>query len=76
MVDFTEPQANRRADAALDELFHQVLEWKGAITGEHGIGLAKKQWWSLAASKEVRLLHRAVKNALDPHGILNPGKFI
>ena len=76
MVDFTEPQANRRADAALDDLFHQVLKWKGAISGEHGIGLAKKPWWPLAVSKEVRLLHRAVKNALDPRGILNPGKFI
>ena len=76
MVDFSEPQANRRADAALDELFRQVLAWQGAITGEHGIGLAKKSWWPLAASKELRHLHRLVKNALDPHGILNPGKFI
>src|SRR6266481_4456321 len=45
MVDFAEPQSNRRADAALDELFRQVVDWKGAITGEHGIGLAKKSWW-------------------------------
>ena len=76
MVDYTEPQASRRADAALDELFRQVLGWKGAISGEHGIGLAKKPWWPLAAAKELRQLHRAVKHALDPRGILNPGKFI
>jgi glycolate oxidase len=76
MVDYTEPQANRRADAALDALFKQVLRWDGAITGEHGIGLAKKPWWSLAASKAVRELHRSVKHALDPKGILNPGKFL
>jgi glycolate oxidase len=76
MVDYKEPQANRRADAALDELFRQVIAWKGAISGEHGIGLAKKPWWPLAASEELRALHRSVKRALDPCGILNPGKFV
>jgi len=76
MVDYQEPQAARRADAALDELFRQVLDWNGAITGEHGIGLAKKAWWPLAASEALRELHRTVKQAFDPHGILNPGKFV
>jgi glycolate oxidase len=76
MVDFDEPRAASRADSALDELFRQVLAWNGSITGEHGIGLAKKPWWPLAASREVRKMHRAVKDALDPRGILNPGKFL
>ena len=76
MVDFNQPGAKRRSEAALDELFHQVLAWGGAITGEHGIGLAKQRWWPLAVSKEVRELHRTVKRALDPRGILNPGKFV
>jgi glycolate oxidase len=76
MVDYTKPGAKHRAEAALDDLFKQVIAWNGSITGEHGIGLAKKRWWPLAVSKEVRDLHRAVKRALDPKGILNPGKFI
>ncbi len=76
MTDTRAPQAARRANAALDELFRQVLAWGGAITGEHGIGLAKQRWWPLAVSKEVRHLHRVVKQALDPKGILNPGKFV
>jgi glycolate oxidase len=76
MVDYTKPDADRRADAALDDLFRQIVAWGGSITGEHGIGLAKKPWWTLAVSKEVRELHRTVKYALDPKGILNPGKFI
>jgi glycolate oxidase subunit GlcD len=76
MVDMTQPGARQRSEAALDELFRQVLAWGGSITGEHGIGLAKKRWWPLAASAELRALHKHVKRALDPKGILNPGKFI
>jgi glycolate oxidase len=76
MVDFTQPGAEGRSEAALDELFTQVIAWRGAISGEHGIGLAKKRWWPLAVSKEARELHRVVKHALDPKGILNPGKFV
>ena len=76
MVDFNQPGAKRRSEAALDELFQQIIAWGGSITGEHGIGLAKKRWWPLAVSKQVRDLHRTVKQALDPRGILNPGKFV
>jgi glycolate oxidase len=76
MVDYNQSGARRRADAALDELFRQVIAWGGSITGEHGIGLAKKPWWPLAASKELHKLHLTVKKALDPRGILNPGKFL
>jgi glycolate oxidase len=76
MVDFTRPGAKRKSEAALDELFRQVLSWGGAITGEHGIGLAKQRWWPLAVPEGVRALHRSIKHALDPHAILNPGKFV
>ncbi|MCX8090036.1 MAG: FAD-binding protein [Verrucomicrobiae bacterium] len=76
MVDTGDADAVRRSRAALDELFQQVVAWGGAITGEHGIGLAKQRWWPLAVSPEVRALHRTLKRALDPKGILNPGKFV
>jgi glycolate oxidase len=76
MVDRDDASAERRSEAALDELFRGILDLGGVITGEHGIGLAKKRWWPLAASPEVRELHRTIKRALDPHGILNPGKFV
>jgi glycolate oxidase subunit GlcD len=76
MVDFTQPGAEDRSEAALDELFAQVIAWGGAISGEHGIGLAKKRWWPQAVSPEAHNLHRVVKHALDPKGILNPGKFV
>src|SRR5579863_8606851 len=76
MVDTAQPENMARAKVALDDLFRKVLDLGGVITGEHGIGLAKLPWWPLAASKEVRALHQRVKQALDPHGILNPGKFV
>jgi glycolate oxidase len=61
---------------ALDDLFAQVLGWGGVITGEHGIGLAKKRWWPEATSDVARDMHRRLKQALDPDDILNPGKFV
>lgn len=76
MYDKNWPNVGDRTTKALNELFTQVLAWGGAITGEHGIGLAKKTWWTMAASPELRDLHSRVKHALDPNGILNPGKFL
>jgi glycolate oxidase len=65
-----------KVEHALDELFAQVLAWGGVITGEHGIGLAKKRWWPEATSDVSRDLHHKFKRVLDPQGILNPGKFL
>jgi len=65
-----------KVERALDELFAQVLGWGGVITGEHGIGLAKKRWWPEATSDVSRRVHETLKQALDPVGILNPGKFL
>lgn len=74
--DWDDKIIRQRAGVALDELFAQVLAWGGAITGEHGIGLAKKRWWKQALSQPVRAVHRQLKESLDPHGLLNPGKFV
>lgn len=71
-----EAAVREKAELALDELFTQVLAFGGVITGEHGIGLAKKRWWPQATSDVSRQVHRAIKEALDPAGILNPGKFL
>jgi glycolate oxidase len=64
-----------RVEKALDELFAKVLEWGGAITGEHGVGIAKQRWWPQAVSQTGRDVHEALKRALDPAGLLNPDKF-
>jgi glycolate dehydrogenase FAD-linked subunit len=76
MVDEKDPTARARAGRAVDDLFDRVLAWNGVITGEHGIGLAKKKWWPQAVDHRVRTLHAAIKHALDPDHLLNPGKFV
>jgi len=75
-VDYESSAVQKRVEGVLDELFQQVLAWGGVITGEHGIGLAKKRWWPDATSDVAREVHRAIKDALDPSAILNPGKFL
>ena len=76
MVDYNQAGAKVRSEKCLDDLFRWVIAAGGSITGEHGIGLAKKRWWPHAVSKESNALHRTIKAALDPQGILNPGKFV
>jgi glycolate oxidase len=75
-ADYDKPEVREKVGLALDELFAQVLAWGGVITGEHGVGLAKKRWWPQATSPVSRGVHAALKKALDPKGILNPGKFV
>lgn len=74
--DYQDPKIRARADAALDILFTWILENDGAITGEHGVGLAKKPWIRQALGEVSFSTHRTLKNALDSNGILNPGKFL
>ncbi|GAA5496442.1 putative FAD-linked oxidoreductase Rv2280 [Rubritalea halochordaticola] len=74
--DYSDPETKEKADNALDLLFNWVLDHGGAITGEHGVGLAKKRWIGKALGGPVMEAHRAIKAALDPKGILNPGKFL
>ena len=76
VADPDKEEVAERMEQALDDLFRYVIASGGAITGEHGIGLAKKRWWSQAVSAESIGLHQAIKHALDPRGILNPGKFL
>ena len=74
--DYDLPAVRARADAALDLLFHWVLAQGGAITGEHGVGLAKKPWIQDALGTVPMAVHHSIKHALDPLGLLNPGKFL
>lgn len=71
-----DPATKERMERALDALFQGVLAMGGSITGEHGVGLAKKRWWKQAVDAGADDLHRRIKRALDPNDLLNPGKFL
>jgi glycolate oxidase len=68
------PDDCARAENAVREIMEKVVELGGAISGEHGIGLAKTPFLSLQHSRDEIEAMAAVKHALDPNGILNPGK--
>jgi len=65
-----------RAQAALPQLFELALGLGGALSGEHGIGLSKRDFMARAYDAPTLALMRAVKHAFDPDGILNPGKLL
>jgi glycolate oxidase len=66
--------ARDRAKIAFEEILTAALELGGTVTGEHGVGLLKRGGLARELSPAVLEMHRAVKTALDPHHILNPGK--
>jgi glycolate oxidase len=66
--------ARRRAQAAFEDIIADALDLGGTVTGEHGVGLLKRRGLGRELSAPVLDMHRAVKGALDPLGILNPGK--
>ena len=62
--------------AAADEVFSAAIDLGGTLTGEHGVGVLKRRWLSLELGEDSLDVHRSIKHALDPRGILNPGKGI
>jgi len=61
---------------ASESIFRAALDLGGTITGEHGIGLCKRPYLGWEQSEELIEAQRAIKRALDPEGILNPGKVL
>jgi glycolate oxidase len=62
--------------AAADDVFRAALELGGTLTGEHGVGMIKRRWLGDELGPESMAVHHAIKNALDPDGIMNPGKVL
>lgn len=76
VFDQNDPAAVARAKAAFDDILHAVLELGGTITGEHGVGSLKRPFIARQLGPETHRLHLAIKSAVDPLGILNPGKLL
>lgn len=69
-----DPVQMKRAEACLDEVFDLVLSLNGSLSGEHGIGLAKRDFVSREIGQESLGLMHQIKQVFDPKNILNPGK--
>ncbi|MFD5247762.1 FAD-binding oxidoreductase [Amycolatopsis sp. NPDC058340] len=76
VVPADDPAARVRAQAAFEEILTEAIALGGTVTGEHGVGLLKRGGLSRELSAPVLAMHAAVKQALDPRGIFNPGKVI
>ena len=74
IVSRDDPTAEERIDKTRDGIYRAALELGGSITGEHGTGLAKKRWLELQRGTRSVEVMRAIKKALDPNGLFNPGK--
>ena len=74
MTDKRNTEEMARVNQAIDELFARALALGGTLSGEHGIGFMKAPYLLQELGREGYLAHKAVKDALDPAEILNPGK--
>jgi FAD/FMN-containing dehydrogenase len=74
MLDPNDDLAVRRAMAAGDDLMEMAIELGGTISGEHGVGLAKNGWLHKQWGGPAARAHEAIKQALDPKNLMNPGK--
>jgi glycolate oxidase len=74
LTDRRDAEEMARVERAIEAIFQAAVELGGTLSGEHGIGLSKKPFLGLALSREAIELMRDLKKAVDPRGILNPGK--
>jgi D-lactate dehydrogenase len=74
LINPDDPAELARADACLAEVFALVLQLQGTLSGEHGVGLVKRDFVAQEIDAASLGLMRQVKTVFDPRGILNPGK--
>jgi D-lactate dehydrogenase (cytochrome) len=76
LVDLDDPDEVRRAKGLSERLVERALAMDGTCTGEHGVGEGKMKYLAAEHGESALAAMRAVKQALDPQNIMNPGKII
>lgn len=76
LVDETDPASVAAGQAVFDEIMELALSLGGTSTGEHGVGVLKRDWLARELGPVGLRVHRAIKQALDPDNLLNPGKVL
>ena len=74
LMDPDDEQAMKRASRCLDRIFRLVISLDGTLSGEHGVGIEKRDFVGLEIDPVTLHLMRRIKTQFDPNGILNPGK--
>ncbi len=70
----TDEEWERKLPQVMEAIYRRAAEFGGTVSGEHGLGSAKKKYAPIALSKEEIEIMRGIKSVFDPNGILNPGK--
>lgn len=76
LVDPDDQAQMKSAEPCLQEVFKTVLDMRGTLSGEHGVGLEKQPFMALEFDAPTLELMRRIKQDFDPNGILNPGKLL
>ena len=76
LYDTQNPEQAVAAKPCLDAVFELVLHLKGSISGEHGVGIAKRDYVDQEIDSTTLALMRSIKDQFDPNNILNPGKVL
>jgi glycolate oxidase len=76
IFDRDDPDAARLTHAVRDDIFRAALAMGGTVTAEHGIGAARREWLPIQRGEAAVDVMRSIKAALDPIGILNPGRVL
>ena len=76
LVDPNKPEEYAEAQRINERLVQRALAMDGTITGEHGVGLGKKKYMNSEHGAEALAVMRAIKHALDPENLMNPGKML